>query len=95
MIPIKFCANIFFWMFSRVDHKYVTDVGLIDSFLANPSLLKNSRDDMCLTYLRLFLVKLYFCVPTRVAINIYKKNIPAQPSPLEMLKTVGSLAGQN
>ena len=27
---------------------------------------------MCLTYLRLFLVKLYFCVPARVAINIKK-----------------------
>ena len=28
---------------------------------------------MCLTYLRLFLVKLYFCVPARVAINIKKQ----------------------
>ena len=42
MVLIQFCGNIFFWMFSRVDHKSVTDVGLIDSFLANPSLLKSN-----------------------------------------------------
>ena len=34
---------------------------------------------MCLTYLRLFLVKLYFCVPARVAINI-KKRCPLHTS---------------
>ena len=42
MVPIQFCGNIFFWVFSVVDHKSVTDAGLIDSFLANPSLLKSN-----------------------------------------------------
>ena len=42
MIPIQFCANIFFWVFSVVDYKSVSDAGLIDSFLANPSLLKSN-----------------------------------------------------
>ena len=42
MVLIKFCGNIFFWIFSVVDHKSVTDAGIIDSILAKPSLLKSN-----------------------------------------------------
>ena len=42
MVRVQFCDNILFWIFSVVDHKSVTDAGLIDSFLANPSLLKSN-----------------------------------------------------
>ena len=42
MVLIQFCGNIFFWIFSVVDHKSVTDAGIIDSFLAKPSLLKSN-----------------------------------------------------
>ena len=44
MVLIQFSGNIFLkiWIFSVVDHKSVTDAGLIDSFLANPSLKKSN-----------------------------------------------------
>ena len=42
MVLIKFCGNIFFWIFSVVDHKSVTDAGIIDSILAKPSLSKSN-----------------------------------------------------
>ena len=42
MVRVQFRENILFWIFSVVNHESVADAGLIDSFLANPSLLKSN-----------------------------------------------------
>ena len=46
MVRVQFRDNILFWIFSVVDHKSVTDAGLIDSFLANPSLIMINNDSL-------------------------------------------------